>query len=76
MFAVDLFDFHRSSILIENLPPMRRASNIELTRKLFECMGSRQWLNDEVINAFMAVLQVLCHPSCTPIVLQRIEGVS
>jgi len=33
-------------------------ANIELTRELLQCMRQGQWLNDEVMNFYMALLQV------------------
>jgi hypothetical protein len=31
-------------------------SNIELAYDLLECLGTRRWLNDEVINAYVQLL--------------------
>eukprot|EP00775_Hariotina_reticulata_P005601 gene5601-5839_t len=36
---------------------MHPKANIELTRELLQCMRHGQWLNDEVMNFYMALLQ-------------------
>ena len=33
-------------------------TNIEIDRKLLACLQPRQWLNDEVMNIFIGLLQV------------------
>lgn len=37
---------------------LHKSSNIGVTRGLMACLKSRQWLNDEVMNLFMGLLQV------------------
>lgn len=41
-----------------------KLSNIEMPRKLLRCLRGLDWLNDEVINIYMGLLQV-CFHSCT-----------
>ena len=37
-----------------------QGANIKLTRGLLACLNDHQWLNDEVINFYMGLLQVGC----------------
>ena len=37
-------------------------SNVIITRRDIRTLASRAWLNDEVINVYMGLLQVLCPP--------------
>lgn len=37
---------------------LEHASGIDITRKHVQCMRVKEWLNDEVINVFMAMMQV------------------
>ena len=37
-----------------------KGANIKLTRGLLACLNDHQWLNDEVINFYMGLLQVGC----------------
>ncbi len=37
---------------------LEHATGIDVTRKHIQCMRFNEWLNDEVINVFMAMLQV------------------
>ena len=37
-----------------------KTTNIDMTRKLIRALRSRQWLNDEIINIYVGLLQV--HP--------------
>ena len=41
----------------------QKGSNIEMTRRLMACLRGLDWLNDEVINIYMGLLQVglPCH---------------
>jgi sentrin-specific protease 1 len=36
-----------------------KGSNIEMTRRLMACLQGTAWLNDEVINIYAGLLQVL-----------------
>ncbi len=38
----------------------QKGSNIEMTRRLIACLDGLEWLNDEVINIYMGLLQVGC----------------
>ena len=40
-----------------------RPSNIEMPRRLLRCLRGLDWLNDEVINIYMGMLQVCRLPS-------------
>ena len=35
-----------------------KPSNIEMPRRLLRCLNGLDWLNDEVINIYMGLLQV------------------
>lgn len=38
---------------------MHKGTNIEMTRKLLACLKPPAWLNDEVMNLYVGLLQVL-----------------
>ena len=40
-----------------------RPSNIEMPRRLLRCLRGLDWLNDEVINIYMGMLQACSLPS-------------
>ena len=42
-----------------------KPSNIEMPRRLLRCLRGLDWLNDEVINIYMGLLQV-CAESSLP----------
>lgn len=45
-----------------------------ITRQQVQCMKPGQWLNDEVINMYMALLQVRCEQCVAGIVIQWFSG--
>ena len=55
---------------------LRSRFNIDLDRNCFRCLRNGEWLNDEAINLYMALLQVtggyrsrsiiITHPPCSP----------
>jgi len=38
-----------------------KPSNIEMPRRLLRCLNGLDWLNDEVMNIYMGLLQVCTH---------------
>ena len=44
---------------------LHKGSNIGITRHLLACLKPRTWLNDEVMNVFMGLLQVIHGCDCT-----------
>ena len=44
---------------------LHKGSNIGVTRHLLACLKPRTWLNDEVMNVFMGLLQVTRGCNCT-----------
>ena len=40
---------------------MHKSTNIGVNRGLLACLKSREWLNDEVMNIFIGLLQVISH---------------
>ena len=42
----------------EEIVAYHKPSNIEMPRRLLRCLRNLDWLNDEVINIYMGLLQV------------------
>lgn len=42
----------------EEVVAYHKPSNIEMPRRLLRCLNGLDWLNDEVINIYMGLLQV------------------
>ena len=42
----------------EEIVAYHKPSNIEMPRRLLRCLRGLDWLNDEVINMYMGLLQV------------------
>lgn len=45
----------------EEIVAYHKPSNIEMPRRLLRCLRALDWLNDEVINIYMGLLQVRAH---------------
>ena len=48
----------------EEIVSYHKPSNIEMPRRLLRCLRGLDWLNDEVINIYMGLLQVCASLLC------------
>ncbi len=48
----------------EEIVAYHKPSNIEMPRRLLRCLRGLDWLNDEVINMYMGLLQVCTRLIC------------